>query len=220
MKIFLFPGLGFDYRIFNKLELSQFDVQHLDWIEPQSNENFRSYALRFSERMIHQDEKMVIIGHSLGGMLAQEIASFKKIDTIILISSIKHESQNPFQFRIIKHLGLQHLFTKGFTLKTFPFWAKDHGYESKEEKDLFISMVSQYSNSYLKWALKQVSIWKKHEPLYPTRVIQIIGDRDKNFPFKNIKDAEHVIKGAGHFMVYKRSDILNGIILPILETQN
>ena len=176
-----------------------------------------SYASRLSEDIDDNGgEEIVIIGHSLGGVMASEIARIKKVNQIILISSIRSSKENPFQFRIIKPLGIHHLFTKKLTFSTFKYWAKQSDYETEEEQDLFKKMVSGYSDNYLKWALKTLSIWRCQPLDSQTKVFQIHGDRDKNFPIRNLKNIDRVIKNAGHFMAYKRADEIEGIIKEIL----
>jgi predicted alpha/beta hydrolase family esterase len=119
MKLYIIPGLGFDHRMFNNLDFSGFQATFLDWIKPLQNESISDYALRFSEKIDDSSsEKTVIIGHSLGGIMASEIARIKKVVQIILISSIRSNEENSFQFKIIKPLGIHHLFTKKLTFST------------------------------------------------------------------------------------------------------
>lgn len=218
MKLYIIPGLGFDHRMFNHLDFSEFQTTFLDWIEPIKNENISDYALRLAKDINENShEKTVIIGHSLGGVMASEIARIKKVDQIILISSIRSSEENPFQFRIIKPLGIHHLFTKKFTFSTFKYWAKQSDYVSQEEQDLFRKMVGGYSDDYLKWALKTLSIWKSHPLPSHTKVFQIHGDKDKNFPIKKLKHPDRIIQNAGHFMAYKRADEIGKIIMEILN---
>jgi preprotein translocase subunit YajC len=42
-------------------------------------------------------------------------------------------------------------------------------------------------------------------------------NKDKNFPLKNIKNPDKIIKNAGHFMAYKRADEIGEIIKEILN---
>ena len=218
MKLYIIPGLGFDHRMFNKLDFSQFQATFLDWIEPIKNEGISDYALRFSKNIDdNTSEKIVIIGHSLGGIMASEIARIKKVEQIILISSIRSSEENPFQFTIIKPLGIHHLFTKKLTFSTFKYWAEKSDYVSEEEQDLFKAMVGGYSDDYLKWALKELSIWKSHPLPSHTKIFQIHGDHDKNFPLKNLKNPDRIIKNAGHFMAYKRADEIGEIINEVLS---
>ena len=218
MKIYLLPGLGFDHQIFSKLQLSVSNIQYINWIEPLKNENIKAYSKRLAKDIISNDgERIVLIGHSLGGIVSQEIACLKKIDKIILISSIKSRDEIPFHFKIIQPLYLHKLFTKGWTISTVKFWGKQHDYESKEEQELFKDMVGKQSNQYLQWALKTLSIWEHPEIPHTTSLIQINGDSDKTFPIKLINTPNYVIEKAGHFMIYKHPQALSKIINDELE---
>jgi hypothetical protein len=39
MKIFLIPGLGFDFRIFQNIDFEDFEVEYINWIEPKLEES-------------------------------------------------------------------------------------------------------------------------------------------------------------------------------------
>lgn len=212
MKIYLLPGLGFDHRIFSKFKFQNFDVQYLNWIDPIQNESINCYAQRLAKDIIDNEEKIVLIGHSLGGIISQEIACFKKIDKIILISSIKNRTEMPFHFKIVQPLLIHKLFTKKITINTVKFWGKNQDYETKEEQEFFKDMVGKQSNQYLQWALKTLSIWKTPTIPSGTSIIQIHGDLDKTFPIKLIKTPDYTLRNAGHFMVYKQTKQINEII--------
>jgi len=163
MKLYLTPRLGFDNRIFNKLELDNTDFEYLNWIEPFEKESFKDYVIRFLNRIISKTDEIDLIGHSLGGIIAQEISAIIPVRKIILISSIKSREELPLHFKIIKPLSIYKLFSKELTAKTIKFWEKSHDYVTQEEQALVIDMVNNQSNKYLKWALKQLSIWKMSE---------------------------------------------------------
>ena len=79
MKIYFIPGLGFDRRIFQNLELVSADIEYIDWIEPISlNENIKAYATRLATQIDHHSDGTILIGHSFGGVISQEIAQIKK----------------------------------------------------------------------------------------------------------------------------------------------
>lgn len=219
MKTYLIPGLGFDNRIFERLELKGIEFSYLNWIEPRKNESIKDYAIRFSNRIDASHEDLILIGHSLGGIMAQEISAIRPVTKIILISSIKSRTELPTQFKVMKPLLLYKLFSKELTTKTIKFWGKYHDYETPEEQLLVIDMVNNQSNNYLQWALKQLSIW--HEPTISpnTKIFQIHGDLDRTFPLKLIKKPDMKIEKAGHFMVYRKSALINEIILKELKKE-
>ena len=217
MKIYCIPGLGFDHRIFSKLDLQNYDIEYINWIEPRDQEDWNSYAKRIAKN-IDDTQECVLIGHSLGGLLCQEIASFKKIYKIILISSIKSRKELPFHFKIIQPLRLQYLFTKQFTFFTFPFWAKQQDYKTKEAQTLFKSMISHQSNKYLRWALSKLSIWKAPKMSNSTPVFQLHGSLDKTFPISLIQSSTDFIPQGGHFMLFNYPKIIENSIIEVLKT--
>jgi pimeloyl-ACP methyl ester carboxylesterase len=213
MKVYFIPGLGFDSRIFRNLRLVGANVEYIDWIEPTSNkENISAYAARLATSIDQQSESVILIGHSFGGVICHEIAKIKKVHKIILISSIKSRKELPFNFKILRPLGLHKLFTKSLALITFKFWGSYQGYKSKEEKELFVSMFNKQSDIYLRWALGQLSVWNNHGLSATTDIIQIHGDLDKTFPVTIIENPDVIVANGDHFMIYKQPDILSEIL--------
>jgi len=212
MKVYLLPGLGFDEQIFSKLNLEDFDIQYINWIEPVKNEPIQQYAKRMAEPIDDQADRVVLIGHSFGGMISQEIACFKIIHKIIIISSIKSRAELPFHFKIVRPLFLYKLFTKQVTIKTVKYWGKTHDYNKGEEQEVFKSMVNKQSNNYLQWALKTLSEWQTPEVPKNTQIIHIHGGRDKTLPIRTVKEPDYTIEGGGHFMVFKRYNEINDIL--------
>lgn len=213
-KIYLIPGLGFDYRIFDGLKLKAESVNYIEYLDPLKNENLQNYVFRLIELNLDSSYSITLIGHSFGGVIAQEIANQITIKKIILISSIKSKRENPLHFTIISKIGLHHLFFKRWTLKTFPFWAKLHGYNSEASQNLFVNMINAKSDQYLQWALYQLSIWKGIENL-KTPIIHIHGESDKTFPIKLI-DSPIVIKNGTHMMVYNKGDVISDLVNDVI----
>jgi pimeloyl-ACP methyl ester carboxylesterase len=193
MKIILIPGLGCDCRIFENLDFSGIDIEHLNWIEPKINEKIHDYSQRLFSTIKNSSERIVLIGYSLGGIVSQEIASVHPIEKIILVSSIKSRKELPFSFKLVKPFLLHKLFTKGICIKTVKFWGKSHGFETDAEKNLFKSMIKNQSNHYLQWALKELSAWQ--EPTIPseTEVVHIHGTNDKTLPYKLVNKPDFTI---------------------------
>lgn len=216
--LYLIPGLGFDHRIFSQLDLGDYVFKYIDWIKPMDiSESIDAYALRMASEIQKTDLPIVLIGHSFGGVMAQEIAQLKTVEKVIILSSIKSQSENRPSFRAIAPFNLQRFFSKKLTLSTFRFWGKYYGYETKEEQDLFRSMVDANSDEYLQWALLQLSKWKGiKNPKSP--VFHIHGDNDKTLPFKFIKDPVHIIEGGGHIMLYKQPKLISKLILEEIKT--
>lgn len=86
-KIYLISGLGADERMFQRLNFYNFEPVYLQWISPKKNESISDYAARLKSQIT--EEKPIIIGLSLGGMMAVEISKQIKTEKVVLISSIK-----------------------------------------------------------------------------------------------------------------------------------
>ncbi len=213
MKIYLIPGLGYDCRIFEKLDFKNHNVEYLQWIEPMVNEAIYDYAQRMCSSILEEKDNVVIVGYSLGGIVAQEIARRKKIEKIILISSLKSREELPFQFKVIAPLKIHKLFTKELCVRTVRFWGKSHGFETKELRDLLKKMVGRQSNKYLQWALKSLSTWNPPKETIQPPIFQIHGTDDKTLPIKSIKNPNVIIENGSHIMIYKRHKELNEIIM-------
>ena len=214
VNVYMVPGLGFDHRIFEKLKLNKFKLTYLNWIEPKPKEKIGDYAFRMSEKITDGPEETVLIGHSFGGILCQEMEKYKRIKKIILISSIRSNTENPFHFRIVAPLFLHKLFRKSWVINTVKYWGKQHGYKTEEEQALFKDMVASHSNQYLQWALHALSNWKiVGIPESAIPIIQIHGKKDKTFPLQSVRRPDYVIEEGGHFMVYQHPEVLSQILV-------
>lgn len=217
MRIVFIPGLGYNHRIFENLKLPGFTIEYLNWIEPKENEKLHQYAQRLFSRIQKSSEQLVLIGHSLGGMVSQEIASVHQIEKVILISSIKSRKELPLYFKITKPLRLHKLFTRELCLRTVRYWGNGHGFETENEIELFKSMVGKQSNSYLQWALGELSTW--HEPKVPsqTAIVQIHGTNDRTLPYRLVHEPTFTIKKGTHICVHKKSEMISEFIKKVLE---
>ncbi len=217
MKIYLIPGLGYDSRIFERLNFKDYAITHINWIEPQKNEGIHEYSKRLFKVIPENEDDVILIGHSFGGVVAQEIAVEKKIDKIILISSIKSRNEIPNSLKLIKPLNLHRLFTKQLSVATVAYWGTKHGFVTEKDKNLFKSMVRNQSNTYLQWALKAISGWKTPTLPKRTTIFQIHGTDDKTFPIRLIANPNVLIENGCHIMVYNQHEKISAIINQELE---
>ena len=216
MKVYFIPGLAFDHRIFQKLELGGVEFGYLDWIEPERGESIAAYAGRMAEG-IEGNGPVALVGHSFGGIVAQEIAAQLRVEQTVLVSSIRSRSEMPRHFRVVRPMGIHWLFTKGLTVHSLGLWGKKHGYETPEEQTLFKDMVRKCSNHYLRWALRTLSVWQAPPPPISGRISQIHGALDRTFPIRHLSDPTHVVLDAGHFMVYKQPERISPLLAPLLS---
>ncbi len=210
--LYFIPGLGFDHRMFDRLNLSDFDLNYINWIEPERKESIQSYARRLAEGIEHDNQEVVLVGHSLGGIVAQEITAVIPIKRIFLISSIKSRDEMPWFFKAVQPLSLHHFFTKEICTGTLKYWGENHGYQTEEEQTLFKSMVGQQTNAYLQWALKSLSTWQTPKLPTDTSIFHIHGTDDKNFPIKLLSNVDVVVNGGSHFMTFQRGEEIGAFL--------
>lgn len=213
-KIFLIAGMGADTRIYNNIELPDDDeVIPVDWIEPDVSDTLTSY----SQKLIKQYNvtyNSIVIGNSLGGMMAIEIAKLIPLNKVILISSIKTTDEAPGYFTFFKMLPLYKLIPDtvfrhmGVTIRPI------FGGMSPQQLWLFKDMLRKTSPKFLKWAMTAVLKWKN--TTIPPNVYIITGDKDRVFNYKLIKDAI-IVKGGTHIMIFDKAKEINKILKGILR---
>lgn len=211
IKIYTLAGLGLDSRTFQNIHYPEHaEVQHLDWIEPQPKEKIESYASRMIQEQMNPtdlEDNIYLIGHSFGGVMMQEIAQqIEKVEGIILLSSIKAHKEKPWAMRAFYWLPIWWLTIKFFTFLSFPLWARFYGYRTKVARQLFIQMVSRFSNRYFMWATKTIAYWKPKIDRKLPPILSIHGTADQMFYYRNIKEPKTPIKGGNHFMPYHKAD--------------
>lgn len=216
-QIYTIPGLGFDHRIFSKIDFGSDKTTHLDWLEPMANESLSEYAQRFS-KSIDTKDKIVIVGHSFGGILAQELSRIIDVESIILISSVRHRRELPLYLKMVKPFQLHHFFNKAILNMTLPVWGPFHDYDTKDEQRLFKSMVKGHTNRALKWQLKTISTWKEQPLIKAPNIYQLHGAKDRTLPIKRIEHVDFEIQKGGHFMVYNKPQIIGQILADILAS--
>lgn len=217
MKLIFIPGLGYDQRIFKRLQIDSTDSVYLDWIEPEHQEPIRNYTKRLIELISHIERNDILIGHSFGGLISQEIAAIHEVEKIILISSVKSRRELPLFFRQSARFGLHHLFTKERMIKSLPLWGPKHGFASAHEQVFFKEMLDKHSNHYLQWALKALSNWQT--PILPsiTNIVHIHGTHDLTLPYRLIQNPDYTIKKGDHLMVYNRANEISNLVRKVVE---
>lgn len=212
-KIYLIPGLGADYRIYQHIYLQGYDIVNISWIEPEKQDTLSTYAQKLID-YYSIIPKSIAIGNSLGGMLAIEIAKRIELNKAILISSIKTADEAPRSFKWYRYLPLYRLLPEKW-LPSMGFMVKKvMGKMSKHHQELFISMLKSTSPKFVKWALGAILHWDNRT--IPKNVYHITGDKDKIFPYKRIKNAT-IVKGGTHIMIFNKAKQINTWLKEILE---
>src|SRR5664279_562260 len=109
MKVYCISGIAADSRAFKHIRLPEgFNIVFIHWIKPFRKESLHDYAMRLSE-CINTNEPFCVIGLSLGGIVASEIAVRYKPRATILIGSVPVFSQLPGYYRWVRFLKIHRL---------------------------------------------------------------------------------------------------------------
>jgi len=214
LKAYLISGLAADSRVFKHLRLPEnFDIVHLDWIQPEKNESLRAYSIRMAER-VNTEEPFVILGLSMGGMIAAEISKVKQPAKTILVSSVPSSKNLPIYFKAAGSLKLYKL-VPVTALKWAAKTKRIFTTETSEDKDLLRKVIQESDNHFIKWAVEAILKWNLQE--LPTNFIHIHGSKDEVLPIRFTRPT-HIIKGAGHMMVMTNAKEINQILSTELES--
>ena len=213
-KIYLIHGQGSDSRLFSKLKLSnEFDTICLSLPLPERGESMHSFAKKLIPK-IDTSGTFILIGVSLGGMIASELNEIIHPLKTIIISSAKNRSELPSRYKFMRAIPLYKLFPasliKASSFIMQPLVEPDR----KREKKLFKSMLHQKDKHFLKRSIPLIIHWQKEEnkgkPL-----IHIHGSNDHTIPSRNIRSA-NIITGGSHMMVLTEAALISEKINEIL----
>ena len=208
-QIYLLAGLGFDERIFYELNIDNAQINYLEWLEPEIDESFENYVKRIAAQVKPSDKPLVLIGHSFGGIVVQEIAKSLNTSKIIIVSSIKFKEEMPVTLRFLRAVPLYKFFNRKVILASFPIWARAFGYNSEKGRKLFKQMIGGCSDNYFKWSMNKIVNFNGNNNR--SNLIHIHGSRDKTFPLRLIRDPI-VIEDGIHFMFFSKAEDVSEVI--------
>ncbi len=214
-KLYFLPGLGFDKRLFENLKINSGQIVYLNWLEPESDESLEHYVGRLAENINPNDPNIILIGHSFGGIVVQELSKIIHAKKIIIISSIKSELEKPISLKFFKTVPIYKFFSKKNILITFPLWARIFGYNSEKGRKLFFEMISGCTDNYFKWSFNKITKWQSKNSKIEN-LFHIHGSNDKTFPISKIK-TPIIIKDGSHFMVHSKAEEVSKEINAIIS---
>ncbi|MCO6148516.1 alpha/beta hydrolase [Flavobacterium sp. NRK1] len=205
--VYFMPGLAASPKIFENIKLPEdrFEMFYLEWCLPLDDESIGGYAKRIAANIKHDNP--VLIGVSFGGILVQEIAAIIKARKVIIISSVKCNTEFPRRMRFAKMTRAYRIFPTGM-MQNVDWLAKIAVGNNMITRrlNLYEKFLSIRDKKYLDWALKTIILWDRTLP--DETVVHIHGDADEVFPVKYIKNYIPV-KGGTHIMIINKAKWLN-----------
>lgn len=199
--IYCISGLGADKGVFQFLDLSYVNPVFIEWFNPGKNETLQHYAKRLQQQYI-TEEKPVIVGLSLGGMVATEIAKLLPGATAIIVSSAKTKNEIPFYLKTFRYLPLH---------KALPGWMiRQHTpvreyFLGAKNKDCisYVKYVAQHADgNFYRWAVGAILHWEN--TTIPSNVIHLHGTNDKLLPYRFVHPDFTIVNG-GHLMIIENA---------------
>jgi pimeloyl-ACP methyl ester carboxylesterase len=210
--LYLFSGLGADKRAFQNLDLSDYNIHFIEWIQPDKNESIESYSKRLTQQI--KPPNPILIGVSFGGMIAIEVAKLIETEKIIIISSAKTKSEIPFYYKLVGLSKLNkiidaNLFSK---MSGVNYWM--FGVENENDKKLLNDIIQDTNPEFLNWATDKIINWKNQ--LDHGNLKHIHGTSDKILPIRFVR-CDVKVNDGGHFMIVNKADELSTIIKQLIE---
>jgi pimeloyl-ACP methyl ester carboxylesterase len=215
--IYLIPGQGSDYRLFKNLQIdSRFEVRDISYCIPDENMTLPEFARELSIQ-IDTSQPFILIGVSLGGMIATEIGEFMNPKKIILISSAKCRDELPKRYKFQRSFPIYKMISGGLTKKGAKIMQPIVEPDRNREKETFKSMLNDKDPEFLKRTVKMILEWERSD--YRSDIIHIHGDNDNTIPIRNVK-YNYLIKNGSHMMVLTKGAEISNLINEILIKNN
>ena len=205
--IYCISGLGADERIFANLSIRNVRLIHLPWPEHDEYDELSCYAQKVSALI--NAENPIIMGVSLGGMLAVEIGKIREVKKTILVSSCKTKSELPPYDGWFGKLMKSKILPAYIYKRPNRIMLDKFGSETDEDDALVAAILKSSDGRFMKWAMRAVALWQNNDFREP--VTHIHGRKDQML-FPDNVHAEHWIEDGGHMMIFNRADEISRII--------
>ncbi len=207
--IYLLAGQGADHRLFKNLQFQEnYKIQHINYTIPEKGMTMGAYAKELSKQ-IDTTQPFILIGTSLGGMLATEMTEFLNPEKVIIIASAKSSAELPFRYRFQKKIPIYKLVTpKMAWLGAFvmqPLVEPDR----RKENETFKQMLKDKDPLFLSRTIHMIINWER--TTHSEDIIHIHGNKDHTIPIRKVK-YDHLIENGSHMMTLTRGEELSALI--------
>ncbi len=199
--VYFMPGMATGPSIFRRIKLPEesFECIYLEWFLPSKEMSLTQYAEMLSKKIRRPNP--VLIGVSLGGILMQEIAELIPVRKVIIISSIKDESELPRRYVLARRTKVYKLLPTGIVNRLDLLAKYAFGKAVRKRLKLYEEYLTIRDKDYLDWCIDKIVNWKKKPS--NLKIVHIQGSKDPVFPVKYIQDYIEVKNGTHAMIIYR-----------------
>jgi len=205
----MFPGQGADYRLFDSISFKdKYKVHYMEYFTPKKGVNMNDYGRKLASQ-IDTTLSFVLIGTSIGGMLAVEISTFLNPEKVIVISSAKCRSELPWRYRFQKYIPLFEIFPPGVIKFGASILQPILESDVKSNRETFKEMLNSKDPKFLKRTIRMIVNWEHEE--CDSNIIHIHGTMDKTIPIRNVETDYEIDKGS-HMITLTRAALISATL--------
>ena len=214
--IYLIPGQGSDDRLFKNLQFDcTYDIRHISYDIPAKNMTLPEYAKVLSAQ-IDTTLPYIIIGVSLGGMIATEMCEFMHPEKVIIISSAKCHDELPGRYKFQQHFPIYKIVSGRMSKAGAKILQPVVEPDRNKEKETCKCMLNDKDPDFLKRTIKMILEWERTG--YSSNIIHIHGDNDHTIPIRNVK-YNYMVKNGSHMMVLTKGEEISKILNVVLHKE-
>ncbi len=213
LRLYLIPGTGADHRLFHALDLSDYDTVNVKLPIAYRRETMAGYAARIAREQFDTTRPFGILGVSLGGMVATELAEQLRPEHVVIVASAKTRDELPPGYRLGRSLPAYRM-VGGRTMRWFTKRAQPKMEPMADaQRDLFIEMIYAKDPKFLQRAVGLMVRWERTEA--PPNVTHVHGTLDRTLPYRFARP-DITVEDEGHMLTYSRPELVEGVLAGVL----
>ena len=213
----MLPGLGADARVYQPQRELPFQLDVIEWIEPESHrESLAHYADR-TAALIGRRRDSYVGGISLGAMVALEVATRIDAAGVIAIGGCaSHRQIAPLFKGVLKAGAMLPAPAARMVLRTAPLALKLFEKLNVDQRRLMTRALREHSIRQTQWSCRALLEWEccAAKPTMPIHAIH--GELDEVIPLAGVKPAE-VVPGGRHLINLTHPTQVNRFIMSALS---
>lgn len=211
-QIYCISGLAADHTLFANLVIPGYTLVPVPWVAYAPNDDMATYAPKMYLSMNCQQP--IIIGLSLGGMLATEIAKAFPIERAILVSSAKTKQELGYDSPLLRGVYSSDLIPERIMSSPDRIKLYMLGARTAEEKRILAAVMHRADPAFTKWAIGALLHWQNSD--IPPNVTHLHGTADRVIRPSNVHP-DYWIQGGSHIMILNRAAEISELIGRVLS---